>query len=208
MTNLGNMMKDTVAGLSEHVNKKLSEIDRKFQNLLADLIPASQNSNVNFAVLTVQPHRNTIPTVQPNRNTRPTVQPSQNILGPGEPPVQCSSQQTLDQWQCKIKPQQFNGSIDFDEFLSQFEITSEINGWQYYEKSLYLASCLTGDAWSLLSELDRDGQRDYNTLIEKLANWFGSVNRSEIYRTQLKSRTRNRGESILELAQAIKKLVR
>ena len=73
---------------------------------------------------------------------------------------------------------------------------------------MYLANCLTGDAWSLLSELDRGGQCDYNTLIEKLANRFGSVNRSESYRTQLKSRTRNRGETIPELAQAIKKLVR
>ena len=33
------------------------------------------------------------------------------------------------------------------------------------------------------------------------------MHRSEIYRTPLKSRSRNRGESILELAQAFKKLV-
>ena len=65
---------------------------------------------------------------------------------------------------------------------------------------------MTGDARSLLSELDHDGRRDYNTLIGKLR--FGSVNRSEIYRTQLKSRTRNKCESIPELAQALKKLVR
>ena len=44
-------------------------------------------------------------------------------------------------------------------------------------------------------------------LIERLANRFGPVNRSEIYRTQLKSRTRNKGEAIPKLAQAIKKLV-
>ena len=107
-----------------------------------------------------------------------------------------------------MKPQNFNGTTDFDEFLSQFEITCEINGWQYREKSLYLASCLSGDARSVLSELDHDGRRDFNTLIEKLANRFGSVNRSEIYRTQLKSKVRNKGESIPELAQAIKKVVR
>ena len=67
---------------------------------------------------------------------------------------------------------------------------------------------MTGDACSLLSELDPEGRRDYDTLVEKLANRFGSVHRSEIYRTQLKSRSRNRGESIPELAQAVKKLVR
>ena len=165
MTKLGNMVKDTVAGLTEHVNQKLSETDRKSQNLLADLIPASQNSNVNSSV----------PTVQPHRNTRTTFQPSKNNIGSGEPPVQCSSQQTLDRSQWKIKPQHFNGSTDFDELLSQFEITSEINGWQYREKSLYLASCLPGDAQSLLSELDRDGQRDFNTLIENIKSEMRSL---------------------------------
>ena len=34
------------------------------------------------------------------------------------------------------------------------------------------------------------------------------MNRSEIFRTQLKSRVRNKGESIPQLAQAVKKLVR
>ena len=60
----------------------------------------------------------------------------------------------------------------------------------------------------MLNELDSDGRRDYYTLIERLKNTFGSVNRSEIYRTQLKSRTRNKGETIQEWTQAIKKLVR
>ena len=212
MTRLGNMVKDTVAGLTEHVNQRLSETDKRFQNLLADLIPARLNSNVNSSIPMVQSSQNTTPTTQLTLNTRSTVQPSQNNIGSGESPVQTaqgdSQQSLIGRSQCKIKPQHFDGSSDFEEFLSQFKITSEINGWQYKEKSLYLASCLTGDARSLLSELDHDGQRDYDTLTEKLANRFGSVNRSEIYRTQLKSRTRNKGETIPQLAQAIKKLVR
>ena len=104
-----------------------------------------------------------------------------------------------------MKPQTFNGT-DFDDFISQYEMTCEINGWQYKEKSLYLATCLTGEARSLLNELDHEGKRDYSTLVEKLRNRFGSVNKSEIYRTQLKSRTSNKGETIPELAQAIKNL--
>ena len=107
-----------------------------------------------------------------------------------------------------MRPQNYDGSSDFEEFLYQFEITCEINAWKYKEKSLFLANCLTGEARSLLNELDSDGRRDYDTLIEKLRNRFGSVNQSEIYRTQLKSRTRHTGEKIQELAQAIKKLVR
>ena len=106
-----------------------------------------------------------------------------------------------------MRPQNYDGSSDFEEFLCQFEITCEINAWKYKEKSLYLANCLTGVARSLLNDLDSDGRRDYDTLIEKLMNRFGSVNQSEIYRTQLKSRTRHTGETIQELAHAIKKLV-
>ena len=108
----------------------------------------------------------------------------------------------------KMKPQNYDGGSDFEEFLCQFEITCEINAWKYKEKSLYLANCLTGVARSLLNNLDSDGRRDYDTLIEKLRHRFGSVYQSEIYRTQLKSRTRHTGETIQELAQAIKKLVR
>ena len=96
----------------------------------------------------------------------------------------------------KMKHQNFDGGSDFDEFLCQFEITCEINAWKYSEKSLYLANCLTGEARSLLNELDHGGRRDYDTLIEKLKNRFESVNRSEIYRTQLKSRTWSKGETI------------
>ena len=186
MTKMGRMVQDTVSSLSEIMNQKLTELDMKFNNLVADLIPNSQNQNVNSSV------------AQANQNNPETVAPA----------IACSSHSKGDNTQLRMKPQNFCGTTDFDEFLSQFEITCEINNWQYREKSLYLANCLTGDARSILSELDHEGRRDYNTLVEKLANRFGSVNRSEIYRAQLKSRVRNKGESIPELAQAVKKLVR
>ena len=130
--------------------------------------------------------------------------PNYNMERPTEENLQSKGSNHL----LKMKPQNFDGKSDFDEFLCQFDITCEINAWKYKEKSLYLANCLSGEARSLLNELDPDGRRDYDTLIGKLRNRFGSVNRSEIYRTQLKSRTRNKGETIQELSQAIKKLVR
>ncbi|MEW8544977.1 MAG: hypothetical protein AB2693_15740, partial [Candidatus Thiodiazotropha sp.] len=186
MMKMGKMVQDTVSSLSEFMNQKLTELDSKFNNLVADLVPNSQNQNVNSSV----------------------AQTTQSNLEAATPAIACSSHSKGENTQFRMKPQNFCGTTDFDEFLSQFEITCEINGWQYREKSLYLANCLTGDARSILSELDHDGRRDYNTLVEKLANRFGSVNRSEIYRAQLKSRVRNKGESVPELAQAVKKLVR
>lgn len=186
MTKMGRMMQDTVSSLSEIMNQRLTDLDTKFNHLVADLVPNTQNQNVNSSV----------------------AQTTQSNSESSTPAIACSSHSKSDNSQFRMKPQNFCGTTDFDEFLSQFEITCEINRWQYREKSLYLANCLTGDARSILSELDHDGRRDYNTLVEKLANRFGSVNRSEIYRTQLKSRVRNKSESIPELAQAIKKLVR
>ena len=186
MTKIGRMVQDTVSFLSEIMNQKLTELDVKFNNLVADLFPNSQNQNVNSSV------------AQANQNNPETVAPL----------ISCSSHLQGDNTQFRMKPQNFCGTTDFDEFLSQFEITCEINNWQYREKSLYLANCLTEDARSILSELEHEGRRDYNTLVEKVISRFGSVNRSEIYRAQLKSRVRNKGKSIPELAQAVKKLVR
>ena len=186
ISKMGEIMQNTLSSLSEHMNQKLTELDTKLNNLVADLQPTGQNLNLNSSVAQA---------VQSNSDMN-------------TPVIASNSHSRGDNSNFKMKPQNFSGAEDFDEFLSQFEITCEINRWQYREKSLYLANCLTGEARSLLSELDPDGRRDYSTLVEKLTNRFGSVNQSEIFRTQLKSRVRNKGESIPQLAQAVKKLVR
>ena len=61
-----------------------------------------------------------------------------------------------------LKPQNYSGTDEFEDFLAQFDITSEINGWNYKAKSLYLANSLTGTARSLLSELTDEQHRYYN----------------------------------------------
>ena len=44
-----------------------------------------------------------------------------------------------------LKPQLYEGDEDLDEYLSQFVILAEINGWDYVTKSLYLAGSLKGE---------------------------------------------------------------
>ncbi|KAL3885170.1 hypothetical protein ACJMK2_025265 [Sinanodonta woodiana] len=108
----------------------------------------------------------------------------------------------------KIKPQSFDGNIDIDEYLTQFNSVVEINGWNSYEKALYLASSLSGIACSLLSELENEQRTNYDTLVSALFNRFGSINRAEIFRSKLKSRYQEKGETLPELAQNIRKLTR
>lgn len=106
------------------------------------------------------------------------------------------------------KPQLFEGTEDLDEYLAQFQIISEVNGWDYTTKSLDLTGCLKGPARSILSELNQSERRDYNSLLRSLDTRYGSVKRAEIFRARLQTRMKGKDESIPELAQAVRKLTR
>ena len=108
----------------------------------------------------------------------------------------------------KMKPQCYDGSEDLDEYLSHFEILSDLNSWGYETKSLYLAGSLKGDARTLLTELSPMERRDFQSLVKILNLRFGSVNRAEIFKANLQTRVKRREESISELAQSIKKWTR
>ena len=45
-------------------------------------------------------------------------------------------------------------------------------------------------------------------VVQKLAERYGSENRTEVYRSQLKSRVKGKGETTAELAQSVRKLTR
>ena len=50
LAKMGKIMQDTVSYLTEHMNQKLTALDSKFNNLVADVHPNSQNTNVNSSV--------------------------------------------------------------------------------------------------------------------------------------------------------------
>ena len=107
-----------------------------------------------------------------------------------------------------IKPQIYGGEEDFEEYLSQFQVLVDLHGWDYHTKSLYLASSLAGNARGVLGELTPTQMRDFDSLVKFLNMRFGSVERSEMFRARLKNRVRGENESMSELAQSIKKLIR
>ena len=107
-----------------------------------------------------------------------------------------------------MKPQPYDGNEDIEEYLSQFQILSEVNGWDYHTRSLCLASSLKGGARAILNELDSVQRRDFDSLVFALHNRFGSLHRSEIFRAKLQTRVRKDNESLSALSQDIKKLTR
>jgi hypothetical protein len=62
----------------------------------------------------------------------------------------------------KMKPQNFSGNEDLEDYLAQFELIADLNSWNYRTKSLYLASSLARDARRLLNELSLLDRKDYD----------------------------------------------
>ena len=105
-------------------------------------------------------------------------------------------------------PVHYDGTEDWEEYLSQFEILADINKWEDTEKGLYLASSLKGSARSILSDLNQEERRDFSKLKLALSRKFGSEYKAEMYRAKLQSRYRLKSETISELATSIMKLTR
>ena len=119
-----------------------------------------------------------------------------------------SSNSTSGTKKANVKPKSYDGSEDFGDYLSQFEIIADLNQWDYPTKSLQLASALTGQAVGILGELTPTNRRDFDSLVKALNTRFGSIERSELYRAKLKVLKQEKDQDISQLAQLAKKLTR
>lgn len=209
MTTIANQVKDSISGLSNHMQCKLNEFDRSIQRMELKLSEQAKqirdnhsHSGVSSLTMSNENSNNLHHSSIPDNHT--------STHDPGQTISESFSSNTAARGDnyVKLKPQSYSGSDDFEDFLAQFDITAEINGWDYRAKSLYLANSLIGDARSLLNELNDEQRRDYKSLVQKLTSRFGSENRAEVFRAQLKSRVKAKGESIAQLAHSIKKLTR
>jgi len=102
----------------------------------------------------------------------------------------------------------FDGKSAWDDYRVQFELIADLNGWDEATKAIYLAASLQGSAQAILADLDDYARRNYRALTEALSTRFGNEGQTQLFRTQLKHRARGKDESLPELAQAIRRLVR
>jgi len=106
------------------------------------------------------------------------------------------------------KPATYDGKTSWHDYLVHFEMIAEINGWDETMMVMELATGLRDAAQGVLSDLEISQRRDYHHLVAALTARFEPENQAEMFRAQLKSRVRGRGEPLGQLAQEIKKLVR
>ena len=106
------------------------------------------------------------------------------------------------------KPATFDGTGSWNDYLTQFELVADLNQWCEEIKAMELATSLRGQAQSILTDLLPQQRRNFSALSKALEARFEPVNQSEMYRAQLKTRIRKRGESLTEFAQDMKRLIR
>jgi len=75
-------------------------------------------------------------------------------------------------------------------------------------KALKLATCMTGVARGILADLRHEHLESFDSLVQILTSKFEPKNQCEMYRAQVNSRMRKPRESLVALAQDIKRLVR
>ena len=107
-----------------------------------------------------------------------------------------------------IRPSPYDGVSSWDDYRAQFELVAELNGWDGRTKAIYLAASVQGPARAILGDLDSSKRWDFSALIQALESRFGSKHQTEMYRAQLRCRTRKREETLPELAQAVQRLTR
>lgn len=107
----------------------------------------------------------------------------------------------------RVPTPSFDGSTPWKDFLVQFELIAELNGWDERCRSLQLAASLRGPAQAVLADLEPRRRRSFHLLVDVLEQRFGSSNQTEVFKAMLRNRSRKPTESLPELAHDIKRLL-
>ena len=105
-----------------------------------------------------------------------------------------------------VKPDTFDGTTDWDEYLSHFELCAELGRWQEHEMTLSLAASLRGPARTFYISLAPREKRTYEGLVKELGHRFGSTRQQNRWLSRFESRTRQSGESIAALGDDLRQM--
>ena len=126
----------------------------------------------------------------------------------GKEPVQGQGSKRGDGVNIRMKPSPYDGLTPYEDYRIQFQMLAELNGWTKASKALYLAGCLSKGARSVLNDLIPEDRYDYEKLDKALRERFGTEDQAELFKAKLRSRIKNKDESLQELAHDIRRLVR
>ena len=91
---------------------------------------------------------------------------------------------------CDNVLQRYDGTSTWEVYLTQFEITAELNGWTAPKKVAFLATSLHGSATNILGAIPADRHKDYSALITAPETRFACSVQKELNRVRLRNRRR------------------
>lgn len=106
------------------------------------------------------------------------------------------------------KPEAYDGTEDWQEYLVYFEQLSELNGWDHPTMAMMLGLSLKGAARTVLAGLGLPQRRDYRLLRMALTQNFSPPEKVHLHMAELKARKRKPSESLANLGRDIARLVR
>ena len=106
----------------------------------------------------------------------------------------------------KVMPDLYDGKTSWPEYLIHFDSVAELNNWNHQERIQFLSVSLRGDACMVMQSLTVEERRNYEVLVASLNKRFNPGNQVNLFRTQLRTRTRKDRETLSQLAQSIRNL--
>ncbi|XP_032663763.1 uncharacterized protein LOC116840729 [Odontomachus brunneus] len=109
----------------------------------------------------------------------------------------------------KLKPDTFDGTAPWREYLSQFLLIASANQWSEAERAVVLASCLRGKARALLDLCDNGNDTlTFADLRSKLELRFGEGELAQNFYSQFTNRKQCSGEDFASLGADLERLSR
>ena len=105
------------------------------------------------------------------------------------------------------KPGEFDGSGSWESFIAQFNVIASAQHWSVSERLALLVASLKGSALELFARLPEHQRTDFTHLSKALEDRFGVAHQEPWFRSQLRRRRREAGETLPHLAQEIERLV-
>ena len=128
------------------------------------------------------------------RSTRRVVQKDSSYTRPRRP---------RKEW---IIPDKFDGTQSWNSFQSKFMNCVDYNDWEEKDAVAHLRQSLVGQA-GLVLWTDGGQKATFRKLMAKLEKQYGSKAQTSMYRVELETRRRKRGETLTSLRQDISRLM-
>ena len=170
-----------------------------------------KQTNKQGALVDIQASQNQITSTQnpiPFKKTQKEVIATDNASS-SKPISQGYSAPTQDSQPHKrpVVSEKFHGNTSWTDYYLHFEMCADLNGWGREEMAKHLAVSLRGNAQRILKNHLPQERTNYDSLVKKLEERFGTEGQFEMFKAKLLSTKKTQKETYQELAENIGDLV-